>query len=112
MEELNNIEGLIKNPSNEVELYDDYAIDFSKVMPEVYFVGKIPFHAIIEGITEQFTDYINTDDRTNYVSEFYQQLSDSYALIDDESNEYYQGSKEILDRIHNIFTSHLVDLFD
>lgn len=131
MSELNNIEGLVENPSNKIEEtnelnnhiinhdhddyeYDDdyYEIDFSKIMPEVYFIGEIPFHTIIEGITEQFNNYINTEDNTNYVSAFYQQLSDSYTLINDESNEYPQSNKEVLDRIHNIFTSHLVDLFD
>ena len=90
----------------------DKILDYSQLLQQVYFIGKIPFSTILEGIKEQFQNYINTEDVTNYVHVFYQQLSNSHESIDnDESEEYPQEAKQGLEIIHNIFIDNILHLF-
>jgi hypothetical protein len=66
----------------------------------------------MENITDQFQDYINMEDDTNYVHIFYQQLSNSYEAIDsDDSHEYPQEAKECLDTIYTAFIDTMLHLF-
>ena len=61
--------------------------DFSELIQESSFLGTLPFEAILEGINEQFCDYINLKDRTNYVAEFFRQMESSQDAIEASSDE-------------------------
>lgn len=90
----------------------DKILDYSKLMQQVYFIGNTPFSTIIEGIKEQFQDYININDTTNYVEVFYRQLFNSYESINnDVSEEYPQEAKDGLNTLHNIFVDTILHLF-
>lgn len=91
---------------------EEMETDYSRIMPEVYFIGEIPFLTIIQNITEQFDDYINTEDHMNYVSVFYQQLDDSYKVLNDDSVEYPDEIKNSLDIINSKFIDHILNLFE
>ena len=84
----------------DIDRESDDAVDlsFQDVMYERCFIGDTPFKTILESLENQFNDYINLDDKTNYVDLFYDQMKQSYEQIQDvgiDIDEY----KEILDKI-------------
>ena len=84
----------------DIDRESDDAVDlsFQDVMYERCFIGDTPFKTILESLENQFNDYINLDDKTNYVDLFYDQMKQSYEHIQDvgiDIDEY----KEILDKI-------------
>lgn len=88
----------------------DETIDYNELIKENAFVGEYPFEVIKEGIINQFNDYINTEDRTNYVEIFYESMQLSYSLIDDEE-EHPSEIKEVLSNIEDQFNSLMEELF-
>jgi len=82
---------------------EDYLLGFQDVMYERCFVGKVPFKTILESLENQFNDYINLDDKTNYVDIFYSQLEASYKYIEDDIGTDVEDYKNILDRIRQEF---------
>jgi hypothetical protein len=95
----------VENPS-------DGIIDYSQVIEQSVFLGLYPFEVITESIDKQFTDYIDMDDKVNYVDIFYNQLYDSYQKIhEDDGEEFPVESKEVLDSIYDNFKSHMKNLF-
>lgn len=90
----------------------DQTIDFSELIAQEAFIGEMSLDTIIEGIQAQFSDYINLEDKTNYVDIFYDQLHASYEAIasddaDGDENEY----REVLDGIQQSFLNAMADLF-
>lgn len=92
--------------------YADQAMDYNELIKESVFKGEVPLQVIIEGITEQFEDYINIEDKTNYVDVFFNQYHDSVnAILTEDNDDHPEERKEILDDILNNFISTIGDLF-
>ena len=91
----------------------DVAMDYSELIEQEAFLGETPFNTILEGLEEQFNDYIKMEDETNYVDVFYTQLHQSYQAIHDDPGEEHPGElKEALDRIHQGFIDFMSTKFD
>jgi len=86
--------------------------DFSDIMRERVFLGNVPFNAILEGIKDQFENYLTTEDTFNYVDIYYHQrmISINEAPIPD-GDGHKQELMEILDSIHMEFISTIQELF-
>lgn len=96
----------------EEQSYADQAMDYNDLIKESVFKGETPFQVIIEGLTEQFDDYINVEDRTNYVDVFFNQYHDSVnAILTEDADDHPEERKEILDGILNEFISTIGNLF-
>ena len=80
--------------------------EFSGLVAENKFLGDIPFIPILESITEQFRDYINIEDKTNYVDKFYEQLHASRLQIDDWE-EFPVQIENYLNYLHRLFIDHM-----
>ena len=94
-----------------IELSDsDDNITSEDLLKDSSFIGEIPFEVIAEGISQQFMDYIQLNDRTNYVSIFYDQLEKSYQAAEEEDEEHPEEKFEILGKIHSQFISNMISL--
>lgn len=98
-------------PEDNTVAMADMPNDYTDVIQDNAFIGEIPFETILEGITNQFNDYINLEDKTNYVEAFYSQIHASYAAIDDEE-EHPEEYKEVLDNILSQFVSKMAQLLE
>lgn len=88
-------------------------IDYSELIAESAFLGEMPFVEIIKGINEQFEDYINIEDATNYVDIFYNQLDNSFdALNNDQGEEHPMEIREALNKIKDTFVDTIFELFE
>ena len=86
---------------------------YSDIYGEGVFEGTTPFESILEGIEDQFADYVNLIDRTNYVDIFYKQYYASLDILNnDDSIEYPQDLKDKLDQMYNQFIGTLQQLFE
>lgn len=91
----------------------DMAVDYSELIEKEAFLGETPFNAIIEGLEEQFNDYIKLEDETNYVDVFYTQLHASYdAVRGDDGEEHPVELTEALDKIHQSFIDFMTTKFE
>lgn len=114
--DLNNIirqEG--KNPldesNSEYIRNENDTIDYTDLVEEHAFLGEYPYATIIEGITDQFDDYINNEDPTDYVDIFYDQMVESYKAIDDEEEVHPQEVRDVLDRLKSSFVDFMFNKF-
>lgn len=89
----------------------DEAVDYSELIAESAFLGDYPLATILEGIETQFSDYINMEDRSNYVDIFYDQLHYSYEEAHKDL-EHPQELKEALDKILDTFIDKINQLFN
>lgn len=103
---------IMDNPSDSVE----EVIDQNSIAKSVAFVGDYPYDMIKEGLKYQFSNYMNLEDTNNYVDIFYDELENSYAIINDENAELVIDDRElllsVLDEIHNDFVSFVSKLFN
>lgn len=91
----------------------DETVDYSDIIRSEAFLGEYPFSVILEGIRDQFEDYMNTEDITNYVDIFYDQLNNSYIEVkNDKSEEYSDEIIEALDNIHYEFINFMNDIIN
>lgn len=100
---------------NDRDLEDsrDVVIDYSEMISDTAFKGDFPFDVIIEGIEKQFEDYINMEDKNNYLDIFYTQLHKSYEEIRvNEGEEHPVEITDALDEFHQRFVDKMVELFD
>lgn len=98
--------------------YDDFGYDMteevhdlSDLLEQSAYVGEYPFDSILEAIEEQFDDYINIEDTTNYVDIFYNQWNDSVRIAEegpDDTNEIMN----VLNQIKEQFVSKLSQWFE
>ena len=91
---------------------NDEPMEYTELIEHSAFVGEYPFNTIIDGITEQFKNYIGTEDSTNYVDIFYNQLHSSYDIGNDDEEEHPMEIKSVLDQIKSEFTTRLTALFE
>ena len=91
------------------EIDDGIPLTYEEINKDEIFVGEIPFQVILENIEEQFSDYINQEDKVNYIDIFYEELDQSYALIKDDEEEHPEEKKEILDNLHQKFLETIGD---
>lgn len=83
----------------------DLPIDYTELAGNEAFLGEMPLDTILEGLEAQFDDYINCEDKTNYVDIFYEQFNKSMqALEDDEEEEHPQEMRDALDKVLERFT--------
>lgn len=86
--------------------------DYSDIIKDSAFIGDTPLESILEGLDEQFNDYINIDDKTNYVDVFYTQLHNSYEAVNSNEEELHPNEIiETIDEIHQTFINKLAELF-
>lgn len=90
----------------------DEPISTEELVTSNAFVGQIPFDVLIDGIDNQFSDYIGLTDKTNYVEIFYRQLDDSLDAADDEYEEHPEEIKEFLSDLSMKFINHMTELFE
>lgn len=108
----NNNQEDINNPLDD-QSFSDTLIDYSEMIAESAFVGEYPFNTIKESIENQFNDYIDMDDRINYVDIFYEQLNNSYEIVrNDDGEEHPMEIIEALDKIKSSFIEMILELFD
>lgn len=92
---------------------EEGSVDYSQLIQQEAFVGDMPYDAIVEGITDQFNDYIQMEDTTNFVDVFYDQLHASYESLDkDEEENHRTEFKEVLDKIHQEFVEFMTKQFE
>lgn len=89
----------------------DGYIDYGLMVAESVFLGDMPFVEIINGIKEQFEDYINIEDKTNYVDIFYTQLQESINATNDDEEDHPIEINEVLDNMKDTFVNIMKDLF-
>lgn len=90
----------------------DEPIPTEEVVTVNAFVGQIPYDVLMEGINNQFTDYIGLEDKTNYVEIFYKQWNESYSSAEDEYEEHPSEVKDYLDDLKEQFTLNMQSLFN
>ena len=91
----------------------DQPIDYSELVKDSTFIGQYPYETIIEGLEEQFADYINLeDDNTNYVDVFYDQLHASFEAINTDEEEHPQEKKMVLQNLQDKFIEKMAMLFE
>jgi len=87
-------------------------LDYTDLIRDSVFEGDYPMDTIIEGLTEQFQNYIRTEDKTDYVDIFYTQYNYSYEkVISDDDDIHKQEELEVLDNIKDKFIDHISNLF-
>lgn len=89
----------------------DDPIDYSHLIANEAFIGETPYDAIKEGIANQFSNYVATEDRTNYVDTFYLELKESYEALDDDEEFHIEEKQEVLDKISSEFIQFMYDKF-
>lgn len=89
----------------------DGYIDYGLMVAESVFLGDMPFVEIINGIKEQFEDYINIEDKTNYVDIFYTQLQESINATNNDEEDHPIEINEVLDNMKDTFVNIMKDLF-
>ena len=87
----------------------DGYIDYGLMVAESVFLGDMPFVEIINGIKEQFEDYINIEDKTNYVDIFYTQLQESINATNDDEEDHPIEINEVLDNMKDTFVNIMKD---
>lgn len=90
----------------------DLPITHADVIKENVFIGSTPLDVIMEGIETQFDDYINIEDKSNYVDIFYNQLHASYEAANDDTETFKEDMIKTLDDIHQKFIDRMVELFN
>lgn len=104
---------LLKSDGMNDSSQGEEVVDYSELIANESFLGEYPFDSIIEGITDQFTNYIDTDDKINYVDTFYEQIHASYkAISSDDGEEHPVERREALDNILDKFVATMQDLFN
>lgn len=105
--DLNPLNDQIELPSNA-----ESTIDYSELVEEDTFIGDTPFSTILDGLNEQFKDYINLEDNTDYVDIFYTQMEASInAIMNNELEDHVQEKLDILKKLDQTFTDTIADLF-
>lgn len=90
----------------------DWIGDYAEMIEQDAFEGDFPLDTIIEGITNQFNDYINMEDRTNYVDVFYTQMYKSRESVRQyDGHEHPNETMEALDKTYTTFITALTELF-
>lgn len=90
----------------------DGYIDYGEMVAESVFLGDMPFAEIIDGIQEQFQDYINIEDKTNYVDIFYTQLHESLEVTNSNDEEDHPAEiNEVLENLKELFVDTISRLF-
>ena len=74
----------------------DQPLDIQMLLSNTTYIGEVPYSTIVECITSQFEDYIGITDRSDYVDIFYDQLDESYSVINDE-DEFHDEKRYFLD---------------
>lgn len=103
-----------KNINENSDYYEESVeYDYSEIIVQNAFQGDVPYETIIEGLEKQFIDYINIEDKTNFVDIFYDQLHASYEIINSNEEEEHPAEMfEALNDIQDKFINTLSDLFE
>lgn len=100
------------NTSINNQLNSDIPIIHSDIIKDNVFIGNMSFESIMECIEEQFNDYINLEDKNNYIDIFYNQLHSSYLYANSGIETFEEDMNNILDDIHNKFIYKIKELFN
>ena len=76
------------------------------------FIGEMPLDVIMEGIENQFDDYIGTEDKNNYVDIFYESLHASYKAANDGTETFQKEIIDVLNQIQDNFIAKIAELFN
>ncbi len=92
--------------------FADEFMDYSELFSDSVFLGEVPFDSIVEGLNNQFSDYINMEDKTDYVDIFYNQyVMSKTAVLTDEGEEHPQELIEALEKLFDKFLDTIDNLF-
>lgn len=106
-------EKYVPNSEEYVEDPVEEAIDYTELIKNRALLGDVPFNVILEGLESQFDDYINLEDKTNYVDIFYSQLHKSYEAVKSDASEDHPNEViEVLDNIHQTFISSMCNMLN
>lgn len=100
------------DPLNDGSLADE-PVTYTEYISPVAFVGEYPFEVIIEGLRNQFANYISTEDQADYVDIFYKQYNDSLKLCTEQDfpDEYIEAVNKYMDKflavIQELFSTKL-----
>ena len=86
--------------------------DLNDIMRERVFLGDVPYDSIIDGLKYQFDNYLNLEDRSDYVDIYYTQRGMSLSGIrNDDFEEDADILSDIMDNIHLNFIDIIKELF-
>lgn len=105
MEQNTNVEQNSTVEENDV-YENDVVVDKVSLVRNKAFKGSVPYDVIVERIGEQFSNYIDMPDDTNYVETFYNQWDRSVPEAEDD--DY----RDALDNMYDEFNAMLVNLFE
>lgn len=97
---------------NDASLSDE-PVSYTEYISPVALVGKYPFEVIIEGLRNQFANYISTEDRNDYVDIFYEEYNNALKLKyeQDFPEEYTEAVNKYMDNflavIYELFSTKL-----
>ena len=91
---------------------DQSYVNIKDLIRERAFMCARPPETLFEEIEKQFEDYINMEVEVNLVDYFYSSLARSYDRVNsDDSEEYPNEIREVLDSIHQEFIDLMQRLF-
>ncbi len=89
--------------------FADEPVDYTGYMKDAVLVGEYPFEVILEGLRNQFSNYISTEDTNDYVDIFYNEYHESIRLA--EEQDFPDDIREALDTYLDKFHAHIKSLF-
>ena len=101
-----------QNSSMDEQSYADLPLTYEDTVKNSAYVGAVPISVIMEGLESQFNDYMNIEDRTNYVDVFYEQLRTSYNEATNDTETFQEDIIKVLDTIQQTFIQKMGELFD
>jgi hypothetical protein len=100
-----------ESPLND-QSFADIPATYEDTVRNNAFVGPVSFDSIIEGLENQFNDYIDIDDNFNYVDIFYNQLHKSYEVLNDDTETFKEEIIAVIDEYHQKFIIKIAELFN
>lgn len=92
---------------------EGYIMDYSEMVSDNIFIGDYPLNEILDALDDQFSSYMTTEDRTNYVDIFYDQYKASVeAAINDDNDFHLQEILEKLNSMKDRFVDKIFRLFE
>ena len=117
MNKINGVNSFDPNVFQDDQLNDepsraDILATYEDIARHTAFISSMPLDVIIEGIENQFDDYIKLEDTTNYVDIFYNSLAASYNEARSDNELFQEEVISVLDEVQNKFVTKLIELFN
>ena len=85
---------------NQEGSFADEPVSYVGYIEDSVFAGELPFGVILEGLRNQFANYVSTEDRTDYVDSFYRQykMSTEIAYEEQFTDDYLDALSKYMDK--------------